>query len=315
MSFKYIDGKKLVFVMFLIIYLLFFTSAVNAESSKVIFNHLDGIGDDYGPGGYSYPQNKIFQDKGHLFDIKSLTIFENKSEFIFRFSFSHLTDPWGAEFSFSLPLIELYIDNDLGGSNQLFQKGANVRFQSDFYWNKFLKISGWWVRVFNPDSQKENLLNINELTLAEPYSVENLNLSKENNTLYLRVPKTEIVSLENSKILLMIGSFDPFGYDYFRSLSKDKASWQILSTNEVEIKKAPRVLDILVPGGESQKEILSGAIPEVPYLRVQTPAVEREKNLVDHLMTVNKRSISISIVYILLIIFIIYKFNYKRKKQ
>ncbi len=314
MSFKYIYRKRLAILIFIIIYLRIFFTAANAESSKVIFNHLDGIGDDYGPGSYSYPQNQIFQDQGHLFDIKSLTIFENKSEFIFRFSFSKLIDSWGAEFSFSLPLIELYIDNDLGGSNQLFQKGANIRFQSDFYWDKFLKISGWWVRVFNPESQKDNLLNINELTLAGPYSVENLNLDKENNTLYLSIPKTEIRSLKNSKILLMIGSFDPFGYDYFRSLSKDKASWQILSNNEIEIEKAPRVLDILVPGGESQKEILIGEIPEVPYLRVQTPAVEREKNLVDHLMTVNRISITISIAYILLIIFLIYKFNYKSKK-
>jgi NifB/MoaA-like Fe-S oxidoreductase len=36
-----------------------------------------------------------------LFDLKSLTIFENEEEYKYRFSFSNLTDRWGAKYGFS----------------------------------------------------------------------------------------------------------------------------------------------------------------------------------------------------------------------
>lgn len=311
MSLIYI--KNYSFILFVIIvYLIFLPAAINAEEYNVVFNHLDGIGDDYGPGSYDYPGNFIFQDKGRLFDIKALTIFESKSEYLFRFSFSQLTDPWGAEFSFSLPLIELYIDNQPGGSNQLFHTGANVSLKEDFNWNKFLKISGWWVRIYEPDSLKEDFLDINELSLVEPYSAEDLQLNIKDNDIYLKVPKKEINLLNNSKLVLLVGSFDPFGYDYYRSLSNDRRSWQIYSESELELSKAPRVLDILVPAGKNQKEILNSKLPQIPYLIVQQPLKEREKTLVDHLMPVNKYSILILFSYIIFVIFVIYKFNYKR---
>ena len=85
--------------------------------------------------------------------------------------------------------------------------------------------------------------------------MENLSLTKDGNDLYLRFPKTEINSLKNSKIIVFIGSFDPFGYDHFRSLSKSRTYWQIYSENDIPNSKSTRVLDILVPAGQSQKEM------------------------------------------------------------
>jgi carbohydrate-binding DOMON domain-containing protein len=287
-------------------------AVVSAENYRVIFNHLDGTGDDYGPGDYYYPQNHIFQNKGNLFDLKSMTIFESESEYKIRFPFSNLTDPWGAKYGFSLPLIELYIDNQEGGSNLLFHDGANVSFDESFYWNKFLKISGWWVRVFRPESKKENLLNINEMTLNDPNSNNNFNLSREDNNIFLRMPKTEVNPFQNSKIIVLIGSFDPFGYDHFRSLSKTKSYWQIYSENDISNSKSTRVLDILVPGGESQKEILKGELPELPALKIESKTGVRQPTIVDYLMPINKISLFILFIYILLIIFIVYKYNYQR---
>ncbi len=311
MAFKKIKNKRQKLIILFLICLFILPVAVNAENYRVIFNHLDGAGDDYGPGEYSYPQNKIFQNKGDLFDLKSMTIFESESEYKIRFSFSNLTDPWGAQYGFSLPLIEVYLDNRSGGSNQLFHSGANVSFEDDFYWNKFLKISGWWVRIFNPDSKKENLLNINEISLNDPDSNGNLNLSKENNDIFLKLPKTEVGSLQNSKIIVLVGSFDPFGYDHFRSLSKTKRYWQIYSENDIPNSSSPRVLDILVPAGRSQKEILSGELPELPSLKIESDISTRPPTLVDHLMPVNKISLSILFLYILFLIFVIHKFNFR----
>ena len=312
MSLRKIKNKRLKLIILFIFCLFILPAAVNAENQRVIFNHLDGIGDDYGPGNYQYPKDHIFQNKGHLFDLKAMTIYELENEYKFCFSFSKLTDPWGAKHEFSLPLIEIYIDNRAGGSNQLFHKGANVNFVDDFYWNKYLKISGWWVRLFNPNSKKENSLNINELSLNAPNSIENFTLNKEENKIYLKLPKNEINSLQNSKMIVLIGSFDPFGYNHFRSLTNTKNYWEIYSENEISVSKSPRVLDILVPGGNSQKEILKGELPKLPYLNVAPDIPARKPSLVDYLEPVNKISLSILFTYIFIVIFVIYKFNDKR---
>ena len=312
MFLKKIKNYWLKIIILFIICIYIFPTAVSAEEQRVVFNHLDGKGDDYGPGYYSYPQNHIFQNKGHLFDLKAITIFELENEYKFRFSFSDLTDPWGAEYDFSLPLLELYIDNQAGGSNQLFEKGANVTFKKDFYWNKFFKISGWWVRQFNPNSKSENSLNINDLSLSTPASKKNIKLSRVDNDIYLSLPKNEINSLQNSKLVVLIGSFDPFGYDHFRSLSKTKDYWQIYSEKDINISKSTRVLDILVPGGSSQKEILEGELPELPYLKVNIDLPSQKPTIVDRLKPINTVSLSILFLYIFILIFTIYKFDYRR---
>jgi len=312
MAFKKNKNKKQKLIIIFFICLFILPAAANAENYRVIFNQLDGVGDDYGPGDYQYPQNHIFQNKGNLFDLKSMTIFESENEYKIRFSFSNLTDPWNAEYEFSLPLLELYIDNHEGGSNKLFYDGANVSFNDNFYWNKFIKISGWWVRSFNPDSKKENILNVNEISLNDPDSNGNLSLSRVDNNIFLKVPKTEVDSLQNSKIIIMVGSFDPFGYDHFRSLSKTKRYWKIYSENDIPNSSSPRVLDILVPGGRSQKEILSGELPQLPYLNVKGEISARVPTLVDYLMPINKISLAILFLYILVLIFVAFKFNYRR---
>src|SRR6056297_288718 len=149
---------------------LFFINVYAAEANyDVIFNHRDAEKDDFGPGTYQYPQNEIFQNKGNLFDIRVFTILESENNYLFKFNFSNLTDPWNAKYGFSLPLIELYIDNDEGGSSKPFYKGANISFEEEFSWNKFLKISGWWVRIFKPDSKERAVINLNEISTETPY--------------------------------------------------------------------------------------------------------------------------------------------------
>jgi len=311
MALKIMKNKSLKLIIILVICLFSLTSAVNADGYKVIFNHIDGVGDDYGPGDYYYPQNHIFQNRGHLFDLNSLTIFEGEANYKFRFSFSNLTDPWRAKFDFSLPLIELYLDTQSGGSNQLFNDGANISFKDDFYWDNFLKISGFWVKLFNPNSRKETILNINDLSLMVPSSNDNISVNRDGNFIFLEIPKAEINLAQNSKIIVLIGSFDPFGYDHFRSLSNSRSYWQIYSGNKSSNPQSTRVLDILVPGGESQKQILKGELPQLPYLKIDFEKAETEPTVVDYLMSINKISIAILVLYMLLLIFVIFRFKYE----
>lgn len=313
MTSKKTNKKKLLkLLLFFIFCLLLLPQNVNAAEYRVIFNHLDGKADDYGPGNYQYPVHHIFQHKGRLFDLQSLTIYESDVNYKFRFSFAQLTDPWGAKFDFSLPLIELYIDNQHGGSSELFQKGANVSFKEGFSWNKFLKISGWWLRLFTPESRLENILDLAEMAELNSNSIDDFSLKRAQNNIFLEIPKDKIGSLKNSKLVVLVGSFDPFGFDHFRSLAAEKRSWQIYSgelSNKSSIDQLPRVLDILLPAAESQKEVLQGKLPAIPYLEVLKEIEPLKKNLVDRLQPLNSYSLTLALLYILLIVITIYRFH------
>lgn len=304
-----INNKLVKLTIFFIFCLILLPNAVNGEEYQLVFNHLDAAADDYGPGYYEYPQHPIFQNKGHLFDLKSLAIFESELNYKFRFSFSNLTDPWGAKFGFSLPLIEIYLDNQEGGSNELFHSGANVSFKEDFKWNKFLKVSGWWLRLFTPNSREENILDINELSNLNSNSFEDFQLNKKDNDILLIIPKNSIGDLKNSKMVVLVGSFDPFGFDHFRSLSTKKRYWQFYVPTEQKIDKLPRVLDILTPAAQNQKEILEGELPKIPYLNVLKEIKAVKKDLVDQLKPLNIVSLTLLLLYILLILFLIYRFH------
>jgi len=253
----------------ILLFLIIMISSAYSADYEVIFNHTDPVNDDYGPGNYQYPQNEIFQNDGNLFDIKAFTIMESEKDYLFRFSFSSLTDPWDAKYGFSLPLIELYIDNQSGGSSQLFHKGANVTFSDDFKWDKFLKISGWWVRIFNPRSEQQEILNLNEMSIEDPFRAETSVLSREEDIIRLKISKSELGLLNSSSFILLVGSFDPFGYDHFRSLNREKTLWQIYTESDLDINKLPRVMDILVPSGMSQRAILNKELAQIPHFNIE----------------------------------------------
>ncbi|SFL60272.1 C-terminal binding-module, SLH-like, of glucodextranase [Halanaerobium salsuginis] len=311
MTFSSRNSIRLTLLFLILLYFLSCLSIAAAAENKVIFNQLDGVGDDYGPGKYQYPRNHIFQNKGHLFDIKSLTILESADNFLFQINFSKLTDPWQGEFAFSLPLIEIYLDNQPGGTNKLFHTGANVTLPADFNWNKFLKISGWWVRIFSPDSQKENLMDISKLSFIDPYSAEDVNLIRNGNQLNLTIPKTELKSLDNSKLILLVGSFDPFGYDHFRSLAPVQRSWQIYTGGELKVEKAPRVMDILLPESLNQKAILNKEMPVVPYLKIKPTFQLKADKLIDFFAYQNLLVLFLLLIYLILMTIIFLKYSSK----
>jgi carbohydrate-binding DOMON domain-containing protein len=292
-----------------ILFLLFISVNAAEADYDVIFNHRDAEKDDFGPGTYQYPQNDIFQNKGNLFDIKVFTILESEDSYLFKFNFSNLTDPWNAKYGFSLPLIELYIDNEQGGSNIPFYKGANISFEEEFNWNKFLKISGWWVRLFNPDSKEKAVFNLNEISAEDPYQAKTAEVSKEDNTIDIKISKSELGSLDNSEFVLLIGSFDPFGYDHFRSFTEEKRSWQIYAETELDINKIPRVMDILVPEGRSQRKILTEEFAEIPSFAVKSSADREAK--AGEISNISRTVDFLFILYILFILGIIYYYRQK----
>lgn len=244
--------NKYVFLIILVFIVPFTVWAGGLD--KPIFTIEDPAGDDFGPGTYEYPTHNIFYEKG-IFDILKFSIFDNDSKYVLSFKFNKLIDPWESKFGFSMPLLQLYIDNKEGGISELFREGANVRLSQKYPWDIFLKISGWWIRAYRPgDKGKEvDFWNTDE----NPWDVKGAKVLVEDNNILVHIERKVIGQLDDARIYLIVGSFDPFGPDHFRSIGNKTSSWNFADKVSNNLDYAPRVIDIILPEGMEQEKVLS----------------------------------------------------------
>ncbi len=243
----------LLIFLLLVIYL---SLPVIAEDKNAIFTIEDPAADDCGPCYYNYPTDEVFHPYEGLFDIRKMTIIDNNDKYLFKLYFTEVTDPWESKYGFSMPLIELYIDNEKGGCKELFKDGANIKLDPNHPWNRLIKVSGWWVRVFTPRDKNDDMINLT--TNAEKFSrnIENCLVEVNENIIIMELEKKLIGDLADSYIYILVGSFDPFGYDHFRGIKKTKSLWNFSAEQNINLEYAPRVIDIILPFSRKQQEVL-----------------------------------------------------------
>jgi len=253
--------SKVTFILIIVFFLIFNNLALAEES--IILEVDDQLNDDYGPGTYQYPTDKAFQGEG-LFDITSFSISEVGEEYRFNISFANLTDPWRSKYGFSLPLIEIYIGKKGTGISDLRKEGANVNLDPEYPWSTLLKISGWWVRAYTPEdiNNEEDVWDIEN----NPADLEDLDLEVKDNTISFVINKDIIGDLKDAHLYVLVGSYDPFGPDNFRSINSDKNSWSFSDISNDNLENAPRVIDILLAEGIDQTEILSEYTEDYPTI-------------------------------------------------
>jgi len=268
-----VDHKYIVGISILI-FLTSFNMAIQAEDD-VLFSRIDPAGDDYGPGNYKYPQHQVFQKGEGLFDITGFKIIELEETYEFQFEFTKLVEVWNSRYGFSLPLIEIYIDNEKNGSTELFENGARVRLNSEYPWNKLLKINGWWISLYTPDDRGKNVVDFSVTGDDVPWVLKNPKISVEKNQIKLQIKKEKIGSLKNSYLFILVGGFDPFGYGHYRGVRDETNRWFFAAEGEENIENAPRVIDLIVPPEYNQVDILSDYEENYPQIE---PVYTGEKN-------------------------------------
>jgi carbohydrate-binding DOMON domain-containing protein len=103
---------------------------------------LDPVGDDNGPGTYTYPTDPVYLPGS--FDITKVDIEDAGDNVIFKVSVNApISNPWGMASGFSVQMVEIYIDTDhVAGSG--FTKtlaGIDVLLPADEAWDKCVMIS------------------------------------------------------------------------------------------------------------------------------------------------------------------------------
>jgi carbohydrate-binding DOMON domain-containing protein len=253
----------LLIIVFLIVYSIL-QSGGATEEEPGIFAITDPVGDDNGPGTYQYPTNEVFRSDQGLFDLTGFSIKNDGEDYLLRFSFAELTDPWKGKFGFSLPLIQVYIDNLEGGSIELFREGANVRLDSRHPWDKLLKLSGWWLRVYQPADRdkKDDFWEMEE----NPWEVSDAQVETVGNDILLRINQDITGRLEGAHLFLLVGGFDPFGPDHFRKIEGQISSWVFADLRHDNLSMAPRVIDLVLPAGREQSKVLADFNENYPVI-------------------------------------------------
>jgi hypothetical protein len=103
---------------------------------------LDPVGDDDGPGTYTYPTDPVYVPGS--FDLTKVVVEDAGDNVIFKISGNApISNPWGMASGFSVQMIEIYIDTDhaAGSGFTKTMAGLDVVFADDEGWEKCVMVS------------------------------------------------------------------------------------------------------------------------------------------------------------------------------
>ncbi len=216
----------------------------------VAFEMKDPVGDDYGPGTYTYPTHKAFLPG--LFDLTNFRVSYDVEYVYFDATFCEVTNPWNAPEGFSHQLINIYIDTTKGaGRTDTLRKGAMVAFDKRYGWDIFIKALGWGgCRAFTSQDDEESKGISDGLEAS---------VLPDGNTVRVKVPLPIIGQPEaHWRYYVLIGSQDAFGEEDFRPVMEEPTPWTFGGGSNLEVN--PNVIDMLAPeGGKFSQERLLGS--------------------------------------------------------
>lgn len=217
----------------------------------------DPRGDDFGPGTYVYPLNKVFSEAPGLFDLIRYAVYDADNAWQLSFDFPALPNPWNGPHGFSHPIIFVYLDVAPGGRTDVHEEGkaAQVSFDPAHPWDYVLKIAGW------PGYGRHLWTAAGE----GPFLVDVASDPKRGRVI-VTISKDLVLEIRGWHYVL-VGSQDGYGPNHIRPIGKQAGEWT--GGGCPDPMWAPQLYDILAPTVDDQKNMLGS------YVSGQTYAVVR----------------------------------------
>ncbi|MGQ9778973.1 MAG: glucodextranase DOMON-like domain-containing protein [Bacillota bacterium] len=199
------------------------------------FRMEDPPGDDFGPGTYLYPKNKVFAPYHGHFDLCSFSVSTVGDEVHFDATMGLLANPWQAPEGFSHQIIEVYICRGKNGRTEPPVPGASVRFAPEYPWDVRLKAVPWEASellFLRPDGRpvkhplRVGLAGPRTIRMAVPLSL-------------LGLPRPAWC------YYVLVGSYDGFAEDNFRPVMAKPGEWHFGGGRDDAWD--PNVIDLLAP--------------------------------------------------------------------
>lgn len=210
---------------------------------RIVFQMSDPIGDDFGAGKLAYPSHEVFS--AGLFDLKKFSVAVDEDYVYFDFQFPVVTNPFQAPEGYFHQRLEVYIDTDPGGNEEIIVGHYRFRTAPKFGWEVRLTVAPF-------GESRLYLQNTNEMQ-AFTDGVSSF-LLKDEKTIRVQVDKKLLFEpTQEWRYYVLVGSFDGLALDLWRDLGD--GSWQVDG-------EGPPVFDLLAPrwGTKSQKSQLNKAL-------------------------------------------------------
>ena len=113
-----------------------------AESPVETISFKDPVGDDDGPGGYTYPTDEVYTPGS--FDLTGFSVTKKGDRVTFDVAVKALLkDPWGLRSGFSVQMVFIFIQTDNRQGNGFVETvpGLNARFDDADAWDKLVILS------------------------------------------------------------------------------------------------------------------------------------------------------------------------------
>jgi len=207
----------------------------------------DPEGDDYGPGYYTYPTDPVFKDGD--FDLLKFELGLYEGSYTATYTVGNLDNAWGSDNGLSKATYFLFIDNKADEGTTQGIEGLNISFAENFKWDVALQIEGWESKVYKVSSGEINAANAADL------GVEIKGTEGAPGQVVVDIPKEVVGELTaESKMMVMVAGQDGYGTNRIRQVTPEAQQWRFGGGNEAGT--APAVIDMIVPEGMKQEEIL-----------------------------------------------------------
>lgn len=225
-------------------------------TTQTVLSVDDPIGDDHGPGKYTYPTDGVF--KPGVFDIKHFEVGYDQKYLAFKFTFAGpIPNPWGSPNNLALQTLDVYVDKDPGagtGPRKLLP-GRNASLPKGDGWDVAVWAEGWTPGVFVPDAD------------GNPKHVDNLDfkviVDAGQQQVTLRVPlsvfgdKFDPMKAGYTAMVLSQDGFPAPGVWRVRDIEATSSQWR-LGGSPGDINHT-RIIDLVQPTGATptQEDALS----------------------------------------------------------
>jgi len=207
----------------------------------------DPEGDDYGPGYYTYPTDPVFKDGD--FDLLKFELGLYEGSYTATYTVGNLDNAWGSDNGLSKATYFLFIDSKADEGTTQGIEGLNISFAENFKWDVALQIEGWESKVYKVSSGEINAANAADL------GVEIKGTEGAPGQVVVDIPKDVVGELTaESKMMVMVAGQDGYGANRIRQVTPEAQQWRFGGGNEEGT--APAVIDMIVPEGMKQEEIL-----------------------------------------------------------
>jgi alpha-amylase/alpha-mannosidase (GH57 family) len=236
----------------------------DVSNVDVLFEVDDPLGDDKGPGAYSYPTDAVFLPGS--FDLTSFTSGVEGEDVVFTFEVgAPIRNPWGSAVGLSVQTFDVYIDADPGAGtgSRLLIDGRNAALEAGSGWEAALTVEGWdsalYVATETGETQ-ETKPTLGIVTLPEKGKV------------IVRVPADLLPSGDPGEwgyVVALLGQegFPSSGVRRVRDVEPSAAQYRF-GGGPVGSVNHTRIIDLAWPevggvqGGSSEQAEILGAVPD-----------------------------------------------------